>query len=77
MQYIKEYYLKNYPSDDLGAHLIDDTTFTGLLNELYKGNDIYKYIGVTDSIIRERLFEKLAQIIFRSYNYIYNIWIQK
>ena len=72
---IKEFYLSNYPTDELGLELKDDTNFTGLLNELFTNNDIYGYIGVGDSIIRERLFEKLSEILNCSYDYVYNLWL--
>jgi hypothetical protein len=72
---IKEFYLNNYPTDELGIELRDDTNFTGLLNNLYTTNDVYTYIGVGDSIIRERLFAKLAEILDTPYDYVYNLWL--
>jgi len=72
---IKQFYIENYPTDELGIELKDDTNFTGLLNELFTDNDIYGYIGVGDSIIRERLFEKLSEILNCSYDYVYNLWL--
>ena len=72
---IKEFYLKNYPTDELGIELKDDTNFTGLLNELITNNDISGYIGVGDSIIRERLFMELSEILKCSYDYVYNLWL--
>jgi len=72
---IKQFYLENYPTDELGIELKDDTNFTGLLNELFTNNDVYGYIGVGDSIIRERLFEKLSEILKCSYDYVYDLWL--
>jgi hypothetical protein len=72
---IKQFYLENYPTDELGVELKDDTTFTGLLNELFTKNDIYGYIGVGDSIIRERLFMELSEILKCSYDYVYDLWL--
>ena len=72
---IKQFYIENYPTDELGIELKDDTNFTGLLNELFTNNDIYGYIGVGDSIIRERLFEKLSEILNCSYDYVYDLWL--
>lgn len=72
---IKQFYLENYPTDELGIELKDDTTFTGLLNELFTKNDIYGYIGVGDSIIRERLFMELSEILKCSYDYVYDLWL--
>ena len=72
---IKEFYLNNYPTDELGVELNENTNFTGLLNELFTDNDVYGYIGVGDSIIRERLFSKLSEILNCPYDYVYNLWL--
>ena len=72
---IKQFYLNNYPTDELGVELNENTNFTGLLNELVTNNDIYGYIGVGDSIIRERLFSKLSEILNCPYDYVYNLWL--
>jgi ribonucleotide reductase alpha subunit len=37
--------------------------------------DIYQYVGVSDSIVRERLFEKLAETLNVGYDYVYNLWL--
>ena len=73
---IKEFYLENYPSDDLGYELNETPTFAGLLNQLIVGGHVYRYIGVGDAIIRERLFEKLAEELEVSYDYVYNLWVK-
>ena len=72
---IKQFYLNNYPTDELGVELNENTNFTGLLNELVTNNDIYGYIGVGDSIIRERLFSKLSEILNCPYDYVYDLWL--
>jgi hypothetical protein len=73
---IREFYLQNFPNDDLGIELNETPTFSGLLNQLIVGGDVYRYIGVSDSIVRERLFEKLAQELEVSYDYVYNLWLK-
>jgi len=72
---IREYYLEAYPTDELGVELNETPTFPGLLNQLIVDGDIYRYIGVGDSIVRERLFEKLADELKVSYDYVYNLWL--
>jgi hypothetical protein len=72
---IKEFYLENYPTDELGVELNETPTFAGLLNQLIVGGDVYRYIGVGDSIIRERLFEQLANELETSYDYVYDLWL--
>ena len=69
--------MTHYPSDELGVEINENVTFVGLLNALYEGNDVYEYIGVGDSIIRERLFERLAEELSTSYDYVYNLWLNK
>ena len=76
MNTIKEYYVKNFPTDNLGLELNETPTFPGLLNQLIVNGDVYRYIGVSDSIVRERLFEKLAETLNVSYDYVYNLWLK-
>jgi hypothetical protein len=73
---LKEFYLETYPTDELGLELNETPTFPGLLNQLIVSEDIYRYIGVTDSIVRERLFERLAEELEVSYDYVYNLWLK-
>jgi hypothetical protein len=68
---IKDWYMKNYPNDDLGEELNDEVTFENMWNEDYKKYDIYQVMGVGDSLIRERLFEHLAEIKGVSYDVVY------
>lgn len=76
--HIKNYYLKQFPDDKkLGSQINKEATFLGLRNILYGNHDVYKYIGVGDSVIRERLFEKLAEHINQDYNFVYNLWLSK
>jgi hypothetical protein len=72
---IKEFYLNEYPTDELGSELKENTTFSGLLNNLFTENNIYDYIGVGDSIIRERLFSQLSIQLNKDYDYVYNLWL--
>jgi len=72
---IRNYYVNEFPTDNLGLELNETPTFPGLLNKLIVGEDVYRYIGVTDSVIRERLFEKLAETLNVKYDYVYNLWL--
>lgn len=71
---IREYYLQAYPTDELGAEINSFATFDGLLNTMLAGGDVYRHIGVYDSIVRERVFEKLAEMVGFDYNDIYEQW---
>jgi hypothetical protein len=73
---IREFYVKNYPTDDLGIGINPKATFAGLLNQLIVGGDVYEYLYVYDSIVRERLFERLAEELEVSYEYVYKLWLK-
>ena len=72
---IREYYVNKYPTDDMGDGINPTATFAGLLNQLIVGGDVYRYIGVGDSIVRERLFERLAEELNVKYDYVYDLWL--
>ena len=73
---IREFYVKNYPTDDMGKGINPNATFDGLWNVLKTYGDVYEYLYVYDSIIRERLFERLAEELNVKYDYVYNLWIK-
>ena len=73
---IREYYVSKFPTDELGIEINENVTFAGLLNQLIVNGDVYKYIGVSDSLVRERLFEGLAKELEVSYDYVYQLWIK-
>ena len=73
---IREFYVKNYPTDDLGMGINPKATFAGLLNQLIVNGDVYEYLYVYDSIVRERLFERLADELEVSYEYVYKLWLK-
>lgn len=68
---LREYYTTAYPSDDLGKDIRDGVTFWQLLGNIGK---VYE-LSVSDSIVRERLFEALADLIGVDYDIIYNAWL--
>ena len=69
---IKTYYLSAFPSDNLGEEINANATFDGLFNNI---TEPYSYIGVDDSVVRERVFDKLATIKGVPYNDIWNAWL--
>ena len=73
---IKEFYLNEYPTDELGVEINKDATFVGLLWMLQtKPRDVYDFLGVFDSIVRERVFEELSKQLRLSYTTIYEMWL--
>ena len=73
---IREFYVKNYPTDDMGKGINPNATFDGLWKILNTYGDVYEYLYVYDSIIRERLFEKLADNKGCKYDVIYYQWLK-
>jgi len=73
---IKKWYLTEYPTDEAGEDINDDVTFADVVSALDKHKDVYDVLGdYADSIIRERVFEKLAEILNCDYDVIYNQWL--
>ena len=72
---IREFYSKAYPSDEMGKSINPEATFDGLVQTLSNCQDVYEYLYVYDSIIRERLFEKLSEILDCEYEVIYQRWL--
>lgn len=73
---IKEFYLNQYPTDELGEDINENANFTGLITQIFGGFDIYEYIGVYDSLVRERLFQELANQLNKPYEFVYQLWLK-
>ena len=71
MNNIKQYYTTTFP-DELGLEINPNATFLGLIGNI---GDVYEYIGVADSLIRERLFERVAEIMECTYDEVYYLWL--
>lgn len=72
---IKKWYIATYPTDELGEEINPKLTFGQLCNEMHVGKDVYKMLGVCDSVVRERVFEALAKVKNTTYEAIYNLWV--
>lgn len=73
---IKEWYLTEYPDDELGVEMNKNVTFYDLFVVLDTYKSVYDSLGVWDSIIRERVFSKLAEVMRVDYGYIYDQWLK-
>jgi hypothetical protein len=69
---IKKWYLDTY-NDDEGLKINDSADFREI--DYAEIRNIYEYLNVEDSIIRERVFEKLAELVGATYQEIYDIWL--
>ena len=72
---VKDWYLRKY-TDKEGEKINPRATFGGLLGAMCDGKEPYEYLGVSDSLIRERVFTKLAELLRQPYDYVYNLWLE-
>lgn len=72
---VHDWYMETFPDDTLGMEINPDITFDDVLKALDDKKDIYVTLDVADSIIRERVFDRLAQLTGMDYDDIYTKWI--
>ena len=72
---VREWYVSAYPTDDLGPEINPELTFQGVYSTLEADKDIYEAFGLVDSVVRERVFEKLAELKNVDYDHVYNLWL--
>jgi energy-converting hydrogenase A subunit M len=71
---IKKWYLETF-NDDEGLKINENANFNDM--DYYEIRHIYDYLNVEDSIVRERVFEKLATLLNINYDEIYDIWVNQ
>jgi len=72
---IKLYEIYNFIyTDDLGQEINKEATIGGLLDCLLLRMSVYNYIGVYDSVVRERLFQYMANCTGTDCDKIYSMW---
>lgn len=72
---IRDWYIRAFPSDQLGYRINPLATFAGAVKCMADGGDIYKYLGVGDSPVRENVFFKIAAITGVDYDAVYDLWL--
>jgi hypothetical protein len=72
MNNIKKWYTTAFGSDELSQEINPTATFIGLIGNI---RNTYDYIGVADSLVRERLFERIAELMECSYDEVYDLWV--
>lgn len=70
---VKDWYLEAFPKDQLGKEIDAEITFKQLYEMLLVREGIYNYIG-NDSVVRERIFKKLAEVYNTNTETIYEFW---
>ena len=71
---VREFYLEAFPADELGVDINPAANFESLWIVI-RGGLFEEYIGVADSVVRERIFERLSELTGHDYYYIYQEWL--
>jgi len=71
---VADWYKQNFPTDDMGNN-IPEATFGEMYNKIKEGTFSDEGWDADDSVVRERIFEKLAEIKGVPYDTIYDLWI--
>lgn len=75
-KYIRTWYHKAYPTDEIWREISKTATFDGVLNCLKKSGNLYDYLEIYDSLARERIFVELSNRLNISYEDIFIKWIR-
>lgn len=71
------WYSNAYPTDTWAIGELNKlVSFNDVYDCLRAGFNIYTLLGVSDSIVRERVFEALANVLGVEYGRIYELWLQ-
>lgn len=82
MENIHDWYVANFPDDRMGQRIDPAVTFSQVMtyiitDENSYSDEVYIILGVSDSVIRERVFQELSDRTGISYAIIYNEWLNK
>lgn len=72
---VKDWYVKQYPTDTMGNDIDENVLFVDVAQCLAHKKDFYECVKAYDSIVRERIFEKLAKILKVDYDKVYYMWV--
>ena len=71
---VKRWYIDTYPTDELGKEIDDNLTFVKLASDV---SNVYQLLGVWDSVVRERVFTRLSELMNEDYDYVYQLWLRE
>lgn len=72
---IRSWYQDHYPDDRAADGINENVTFQDVFDALDRRRSVYKVLGVRDSIVRERVFAALVEIMDVEYDYVYDQWM--
>lgn len=72
---VSEWYKNTFTTDSLAININTKLTFYDIFEGLVNRRDFYNMIGISDSLIRERIFRGLAELMSVDYDIIYYLWL--
>ena len=73
---VKDWYRDCYSTDQWGIdNLNPGITFQDVYVCLLQKADVYALLGAGDSIVRERVFQELADLMIVDYSVVYDQWL--
>lgn len=72
---IRDWYVATYPTDDLGPSL-SGISFYNLYTRMLANEPYHYLVGVPDSVIRERVFEAMSDVMHVPYKDLYELWLR-
>lgn len=72
---VRDWYLRAYPSDRDAAPRNTWHTVGEIMDMLKRGEDLYDELWFSDSVVRERIFEHVAEVEGIEYNDVYEAWL--
>lgn len=74
---VRAYYMDKYATDELGEQIRMGVTFKDVFHALDNRVCVYDLLNVHDSLVRERVFEALSEVMGCEYDYIYSQWLRR
>ena len=74
-QELRDWYKKEYKDDDLGNELPSDTLAMVLAALFNNPEEFEENYCADDSVVRERIFNKLADLCDEDYDTFYEYWL--
>lgn len=71
---ISAWYAAEFSDDEMKDEIYTGVSFQKLYDML-SSNDLYSIIGIDDTVVRERCFTKLAELMQVDYSVIYDMWL--
>ena len=68
--------METYPDDECGPKLKSNVSFKNLIGTLNNYGNIYELLNIDDTLVRERMFVKLTDVMGVEYGYIYDKWLK-